>query len=84
MLKARLYQLEKSKREKEAYRLYNEKGEISWGNQIRSYILDDSRVKDHRTNIETFNPTAVLNGDIDIFIENYHRWRKTMSQRKSK
>ena len=82
MLKAKLYQIEKSKKEAEAAKLYNEKGEISWGNQIRSYVLDDSRVKDHRTNVESHNPTSILNGDIDIFIENYHRWRKSLEKAK--
>ena len=82
MLKAKLYQIEKSKKEAEAAKLYNEKGEISWGNQIRSYVLDDSRVKDHRTNVESHNPTSVLNGDIEIFIESYHRWRKSQEKNK--
>ena len=47
----------------------SEKSDISWGNQIRSYILDDSRIKDLRTQYETGNTQAVLNGDIDQFIE---------------
>ena len=47
----------------------SEKSDISWGNQIRSYILDDSRIKDLRTQYETGNIQAVLNGDLDSFIE---------------
>ncbi len=84
MLRAKLYLREKLKREEAASKLYDEKGEISWGNQIRSYILDDSRVKDHRTNEEVFNPSAVLNGEIDVFIESYHRWRKAKKSRSNK
>ena len=45
------------------------KADIGWGSQIRSYVLDQSRVKDIRTNVEVTNPTAVLDGDLDIFIE---------------
>ena len=47
----------------------SEKSDISWGNQIRSYILDDSRIKDLRTNHETGNTQAVLDGDLDAFVE---------------
>jgi peptide chain release factor 2 len=45
------------------------KAEISWGSQIRSYVLDDSRVKDLRTSVETSNTAAVLDGDLDMFIK---------------
>lgn len=68
-LRAKLYELEMRKKtaEKEAKEL--SKLEITWGSQIRSYVLDDSRIKDLRTNIETRNTQAVLDGDLDMFIE---------------
>ncbi len=75
MLTARLYELEERKRDSELAKLYGEKGQIAWGNQIRSYVLDDRRVKDHRTNTETFNPDKVLDGDIQEFIDAYLRKR---------
>lgn len=68
-LKAKLYELEMQKRTFEQQALEDSKGEIGWGNQIRSYILDDARIKDLRTGIETRNIRAVLDGDIDLFIE---------------
>ena len=72
MLTARLYQLEESKRKAELAQAYDEKGEIAWGNQIRSYVLQPYQmVKDLRTNVETSNVQAVLDGDIDMFIEAY-------------
>jgi peptide chain release factor 2 len=55
--------------------LRGEQRSIEWGSQIRSYVLDDRRVKDHRTNIETGNVQAVLDGDIDLFLTGYLRWR---------
>jgi len=76
MLKARLFRLEEQKREAELQKLYGEKGEIAWGNQIRSYVLQPYQmVKDHRTDHETGNTTAVLDGDIDAFIEAYLKER---------
>jgi peptide chain release factor 2 len=72
LLKARLYRLEEQKREEELKKLYGEKGEIAWGNQIRSYVLQPYQmVKDHRTGYETGNTDAVLDGEIDGFIEAY-------------
>ncbi len=72
MLKAKLYRLEELKREKELQALYGEKGEIAWGNQIRSYVLQPYQlVKDHRTGCEVGNTAAVLDGEIDVFIEAY-------------
>ncbi len=68
-LKAKLYELEVQKRNAEKQRLEESKADIGWGSQIRSYVLDDSRVKDLRTKIETSNTQAVLDGDIDRFIE---------------
>ncbi len=76
MLKARLRRLEQDKRDAELAKLYNEKGEIAWGNQIRSYVLQPYQlVKDHRTDHQTGNVEAVLDGDLDPFIEAYLRYR---------
>jgi peptide chain release factor 2 len=68
-LKAKLYELEEFKRRQEAQAVEAEKSDIGWGSQIRSYVLDQSRIKDLRTNIETSNTAAVLDGDLDKFIE---------------
>ncbi len=69
MLRARLYEQEMLKRAEAAQAMEDSKSDIGWGSQIRSYVLDDQRVKDLRTNIETSNTQAVLDGDIDPFIE---------------
>ncbi len=69
MLKARLYEQEMKKRQAEKDKLEASKTDIEWGHQIRSYVLDQSRIKDLRTGVETGNPEAVLNGDLDKFIE---------------
>jgi len=69
MLKARLYELELQARDKERQRLEDTKTDIEWGHQIRSYVLDQSRIKDLRTGVETGNPDAVLDGDLDKFME---------------
>ncbi|PLV60377.1 peptide chain release factor 2 [Thermotoga sp. KOL6] len=70
ILKARLYQLEMEKKRKEIQEIQGELKDISWGNQIRSYILHPyTLVKDHRTGVETSNVDAVMDGDIDLFIE---------------
>ncbi len=69
MLRARLYEQEMLKRREEAQAVEDSKSDIGWGSQIRSYVLDDQRVKDLRTNIETSNTQAVLDGSIDQFIE---------------
>ena len=69
MLKAKLYQLEQDKKSAEAERQYGEKGDVAWGNQIRSYVFQPYQmVKDHRTGVETSNVAAVMDGDIDLFI----------------
>jgi peptide chain release factor 2 len=68
-LRAKLYELEMQKRRAEQQALEDTKADIGWGSQIRSYVLDQSRVKDLRTSVETSNPTGVLDGDIDQFIE---------------
>jgi peptide chain release factor 2 len=69
MLKAKLYELEVNKRNAAAKVLEDAKSDVSWGNQIRSYVLDQSRIKDLRTNVEVGNTTAVLDGDLDQFME---------------
>ena len=69
MLRARLFELERQKELEERQKLEDAKPDISWGNQIRSYVLDQSRIKDIRTGVETGNVNAVLEGDLDEFIE---------------
>jgi len=69
MLKARLYEFELRKRQEEQQKLEDSKTDIGWGHQIRSYVLDQSRIKDLRTNYEVGNTQAVLDGDLDDFIE---------------
>lgn len=68
-LKARLYELEMQSRRQEQQALEDTKSDIGWGSQIRSYVLDASRIKDLRTHVETGNTQAVLDGDLDAFIE---------------
>lgn len=68
-LKAKLYELEILKRSETQQALEDSKSDIGWGSQIRSYVLDQSRIKDLRTNVETGNTQAVLDGDLDQFIE---------------
>ena len=69
MLRARLYELELRKRQSEQQKLEDSKSDIGWGHQIRSYVLDQSRIKDLRTNYEVGNTQGVLDGDLDGFIE---------------
>ncbi|NND69518.1 MAG: peptide chain release factor 2, partial [Halioglobus sp.] len=68
MLRAKLYEQEVMKRQEAAQATEDSKADIGWGSQIRSYVLDDSRIKDLRTSVETSNTQAVLDGDIDQFI----------------
>lgn len=68
-LKSKLYELEMMKRTAEQQAVEQSKSDIGWGSQIRSYVLDQSRIKDLRTGVETGNPQAVLDGDLDMFIE---------------
>jgi peptide chain release factor 2 len=76
VLKARLYMLEQQKRDAELAKLYGHKGEIAWGNQIRSYVLQPYQMaKDHRTDLQVGNVEAVLDGELDGFIESYLRHR---------
>tara|TARA_Y100001970_G_scaffold261584_1_gene344877 strand:+ start:366 stop:1352 length:987 start_codon:yes stop_codon:yes gene_type:complete len=69
LLKAKLYELELQKLDSERQDLEDSKSDIGWGSQIRSYVLDSARIKDLRTGVETSNCTAVLDGDLDSFIE---------------
>ena len=68
-LKAKLYEMEMLKRSEDQQELEQSKSDIGWGSQIRSYVLDQSRIKDLRTHVETGNTQAVLDGDLDQFIE---------------
>jgi len=68
MLKAKLYELELRKRQAEQQKLEDAKTDIGWGHQIRSYVLDQSRIKDLRTNYEVGNTQSILDGDLDDFI----------------
>jgi peptide chain release factor 2 len=68
-LKAKLYELEIQKRNESAQALEDTKSDIGWGSQIRSYVLDQSRIKDLRTGVETGNTQSVLDGNLDMFIQ---------------
>jgi peptide chain release factor 2 len=68
-LRAKLYELEIQKQNSEKQAMEDAKSDIGWGSQIRSYVLDQSRIKDLRTGVESSNPNAVLDGDLDPFIE---------------
>jgi len=68
-LKAKLYELKELKQKESQQEIEDEKADIGWGSQIRSYVLDASRIKDLRTNIESSNTGAVLDGDLDKFME---------------
>jgi peptide chain release factor 2 len=77
ILKARLYELEKKKREQKKQELHQNQKEIAWGSQIRSYVFNPYRmVKDHRTNQEVGDLDRVMNGDLDMFIDAYLRTKK--------
>lgn len=79
MLKAKLYQLQEEEREKELAAIRGEQKEIGWGSQIRSYVFHPySMVKDHRSSYETGNVQAVIDGDLDAFIDAY--LKMTMDQ----
>jgi peptide chain release factor 2 len=81
LIKAKVQKMEEAKRDAEIYKLYGEKGEISFGSQIRSYILDDRRVKDHRNGHEVFQPDRILDGDLQEFIDAQLRF-KAMNKKK--
>ncbi|RZL32201.1 MAG: peptide chain release factor 2 [Pedobacter sp.] len=71
LLKSQLFEIEQRKRDEATALIEGSKKKIEWGSQIRSYVLDDRRVKDHRTNFQTSNPNAVLDGDINDFLKAY-------------
>lgn len=71
LLKSQLYEIELEKRRAETAKIESGKKKIEWGSQIRSYVFDDRRVKDHRTNYQTSNVQGVMDGDIDDFIKAY-------------
>jgi len=78
ILKSRLFEMQLRERQEKLEALQGEKKDIEWGSQIRSYVLHPyTLVKDHRTNYETGNVQAVLDGDIQDFIMAYLRWKKT-------
>jgi peptide chain release factor 2 len=82
LLQARLYELELDKQRKDMERFYGQKGEIAWGSQIRSYVLQPyTMVKDHRTDTETGNVQAVLDGELDLFIDAYLKQEKAKEKR---
>ena len=77
MLKAKLYEIEQDKKRAEIDRQYGEKGDVAWGSQIRSYVFQPYQmVKDHRTGAETSNVQAVMDGDLDLFIQAKLRGQK--------
>ena len=69
MLRSRLYEHEMRKQREAQQQLEDSKTDVGWGHQIRSYVLDSSRIKDLRTSVETANTQKVLDGDLDMFIE---------------
>ena len=76
ILRAKLHQIEITKQQDEKQSLRGAYSEAAWGNQIRSYVLQPYQlVKDHRTGVETTDPDAVLNGQLELFIEGYLRWQ---------
>ena len=77
LLKSKLLELEMKKKEEELKKIQGEQSDIGWGNQIRSYVFQPyTMVKDHRTGVESGNIRAVMDGDIDDFINGYLRWSK--------
>jgi peptide chain release factor 2 len=84
MLRARLYEMKLDEQRKDMEKFYGEKGEIAWGSQIRSYVLQPyTMVKDHRTECETSNVSAVLDGDLQAFVEAYLKMQAEERNRKS-
>lgn len=75
LIKSKLQRMEEAKRDAELAKMYGEKGEISFGSQIRSYVLDDRRVKDHRNGHEVFQPDRILDGDLQEFVDAQLRFK---------
>src|SRR5690625_6762474 len=84
MLRSKLYELELEKQRAEKDKLESQKSKNEWGLQIRSYVLDDRRVKDHRTDFETRNPESVLDGNLDDFIKAFLRSEENTSELQSR
>ncbi len=83
LLKAKLYQLEEQKQRAEVERMYDEKGEVGWGHQIRNYVMQPyTLVKDQRTEVQTSQVGAVLDGEIDDFIQAYLRYKAELKHKK--
>jgi peptide chain release factor 2 len=83
LLKAKLYRIEEEKRQAEAGRMYDEKGDVAWGNQIRNYVMQPyTLVKDVRTNASTSQVQAVLDGDLDEFMQSYLRQKAEAEHKK--
>ena len=81
LLKAKVLQMRLAERDQEMSKMYGAKGEIAFGSQIRSYVLHPYQmVKDHRTNVEKGNVQAVLDGDLDEFIETYLRTKGAQTE----
>jgi peptide chain release factor 2 len=84
MLKAKLYRIEEQKRKAEVEKLYDEKGEVSWGSQIRNYVMQPyTLVKDVRTDVQTPQVQAVLDGDLDDFIQAFLRHKVELRHKKA-
>ena len=82
LLRARVYELMQDQKRQEMEKFYGEKGEIAWGRQIRSYVLQPyTMAKDHRTDVEVGNVMGVLEGDLDRFIEAYLKYKRTTEAR---
>lgn len=83
LMAAKLYRMKEKEREDDLSKLYGEKGEIAFGNQIRSYVLQPYQlVKDHRTDQETSQTDKVLDGDIDEFIAAYLKMKRNITPKK--
>src|SRR5207245_2467584 len=85
LLKAKMYRIEEQKRRAEVEKLYDEKGEVAWGYQIRNYVMQPyTLVKDVRTGLETSQVQSVLDGDIDEFVQAFLRYKGDGSPRRTK
>jgi peptide chain release factor 2 len=83
LLKAKLYQVEEQKRRAEVEKMYDEKGEVSWGRQIRNYVMQPyTLVKDQRTDVQTSQVQSVLDGELDEFIQAYLRYKAQLANKK--